>query len=125
MVWMIISIAILIIVLLVVAIIFRDKNHKTDYHSFFIMGIIWVGAGIPLMISANSPGLFILGLIFMVVGLIHHKKWKKNIKDRKDQWKKMSKKDKKKFKTLRWAMFILLLLGVVVLAVTYFVAKGV
>lgn len=124
MIWVMIAVGILIILLLILAIIFRDKNHKTDYHAFFMMGIIWVGAGIPLMVSANSPALFIMGLVFMAVGLIHQKEWKKNIKDRKNKWKKMSKKDKKKLMMFRWILFALILLGLIVLAVTYFFAKG-
>ena len=123
MVWVIISVAILIIILLVLAIIFRDKNHKTDYHAFFIMGVIWVGAGIPLMVSANSPALFILGLVFMGVGLMHHKEWKKNIKDRHKQWKKMSKKDKKRQKILRWVITILLIVGIIVLGIFYLISR--
>ena len=120
MAWVIIAIAAIIIILLVLAIVFRDKNHKTDYHSFFVMGIIWVGAGIPLMVSADSPALFILGLVFMAIGLSHKKEWKQNIKDRHKQIKKMSKKEKKRHKILRWIMFGVLLLGVIVLAIIYF-----
>ncbi len=125
MIWVIFAVAALIIILLVFALIFRDKNHKTDYHAFFIMGVIWVGAGIPLMVSANSSVLFILGLVFMAMGLVHQKEWKKNIKDRKNHWKKLSKKEKKKLMLFRWIMLALLLLGVIVLAITYFAAKGV
>jgi len=119
------AVGILVIILLVLAIVFRDKNHKTDYHAFFIMGIIWLIIGIPLMFSSNSSALFILGLIFTAVGLMHHKEWKKNIKERKGHWKKMSKKEKKRHMTLRWIMFALLLLGVIVLAILYFFAKSI
>ena len=104
------------------AIIFRDKNHKTDYHAFFVMGIIWVGAGIPLMVTTNSPALFVMGIVFMVLGLSHHKEWKKNIKDRHVQLKNMSKKEKKKHKIIRWIMFIALLLGLIALGIFYLFA---
>lgn len=120
--WVIIAVAVLIVLLLVLAIIFRDKNHKTDYHSFFIMGIIWVAAGIPFMVSADSPALFILGLIFMAIGLVHHKDWKKNIKDRHAHLKKMSQKEKKRHRILRWVMFGVLVLGLAALVLTYFLA---
>jgi membrane protein YdbS with pleckstrin-like domain len=88
------------------------------------MGIIWVGAGIPLWISSDSFGLFALGIIFTVLGLVHHKEWKQNIKDRKTHWKKMSKKEKKKHMLLRWIMFALLLLGVIALGIGYFLYPG-
>jgi 4-amino-4-deoxy-L-arabinose transferase-like glycosyltransferase len=120
--WVMIAVAALIIILLVLAIVFRDKNHKTDYHAFFIMGIIWVGAGIPLMVTANSPGLFFLGIVFMAVGLIHHKKWKQNIKDRHKNIKKMSKKEKKRHFILRLIMLIALILGLIVLLVFFFLS---
>ncbi len=119
---MIIAIAAAIIILLLLAIIFRDKNHKKDYHSFFIMGIVWVGAGIPLMVSTNSPALFITGLIFMGVGLIHKKEWEQNRKDKKNRWKKLSKKDKKKYLLFKWITFFILLLGLIILGVVYSLA---
>jgi 4-amino-4-deoxy-L-arabinose transferase-like glycosyltransferase len=120
--WVIFVVAALVIILLVLAIIFRDKNHKTDYHAFFVMGLIWVGAGIPLMVTTNSPALFVMGVVFMVLGASRHKEWKKNIKDRHAQLKNMSKKEKKKHKIVRWIMFIALLLGLIALGIFYLFA---
>lgn len=122
--WVILTVGALIIMLLILALVFRDKNHRTDYHAFFIMGIIWLIIGIPLALSSESPTLFIMGLIFTAVGLIHHKDWKKNIKERKNHWNKMSKKEKKRLMLFRWIMLALLLIGLIVLAVFYFFAKG-
>lgn len=86
------------------------------------MGIIWVGAGLPLMISANSPFLFLMGVVFMIAGLTHHKEWKKNLEDRKKNYENLSEKDKKVLKWFRWIAILVLLIGVVVLFV--FFRKG-
>ena len=125
MVWVIITVAALILILLVFFIAFKRKEPlKIDYHSFFIMGVIWLAAGIPLMVGFDSPALFIMGLIFTVVGLAHRKEWGQNIKDRKNRWKKLSKKDKKRLIWFRWVALSILILGVLVIGiVVYFLSK--
>jgi cell division protein FtsW (lipid II flippase) len=122
--WMMILIAVLILVLLVVFIILR-KGQKvpTDYHNLFVIGIIWVGAGIPLGITSNNYGLFIIGLVLMAVGLLHRKEWKKNIADRKKKWEKMGKEDRKRLMWFKWILMGILLLGLIVLGVFYYFNK--
>ena len=121
-VWIWTSIVVLILVLLgVFVFVSKEKKPETDYHSLFVMGVIWIGAGIPLMISANSPTLFFMGIVFMIIGLSNRKKWKQNIQEKKKRWKGLSKKDKKRFIWFRWFMFSILLIGVLALGlVVYF-----
>jgi len=113
MVWIILSIAILLIIigLLIVFIAMKKyKNHKTDYYNFFWIGIVWVVIGI----IANDSFFWIIGLVFAVIGLINRKKWKENHRT----WKQLSKSEKK-FKI--WVMVILaiiVIIGGVVLFIT-------
>ena len=84
--WLIVSIGVLIILLGIIAVLVARKNQgkkrKTDYYSFFIMGIIWLPFGIAMQIidSDSSLGfIFIaLGLAYSIIGLAHRKEWKKN-----------------------------------------------
>ncbi len=108
-----------LIALIVLALIFivvlvftkKAKKRKIDYHNFFIIGIIWVGAGVALGIGSGNYTLFAMGLIFMILGLVHKKEWKQNIADRKKRWRSMSKKDKKKLMIIKWISIGLVLLG--------------
>ena len=73
--WLMISIAVLIIILAIVAIMIRKKNKTPpDYYSFFVIGLVWT----PLGITMDNPVLWIMGLVFMTVGLANKDKWKKN-----------------------------------------------
>ena len=89
MIWILISVAVAIVVLGILAIFFikaREGKHKVDYYSLFIIGVIWVAVGILL----NNSVLWILGFVFFVIGLANKDKWKKNRTD----WKKITKKQK-------------------------------
>lgn len=110
--WILFTVTILIILLAVIFISLNKKykNKGPDYYTFFIMGIIWLGAGIPLATTTNNWGFSIMGLIFMVLGLIHKKDWKKYPRTR---WESLSKKEKQ---IKIWAI-ILLGIGILVLAV--------
>ncbi|MEJ2267530.1 MAG: hypothetical protein P8X70_00440 [Nanoarchaeota archaeon] len=120
-----------LIALIVLAIIFvivlvftkKGKQRKIDYHNFFIMGIIWTGAGIALGIGSGSYFLFIMGLVFMTLGLIHKKEWKQNIADRKKRWQSMSKRDKKKLMIIKWVLVGFVLLGLAVFLIMNFMNK--
>ena len=65
------------------------RKHKApvDYYTFFIIGIIWL----PIGLATGNPSLWILGLVFMIVGLVHKDKWKKNHKP----WNKLDKQEQK------------------------------
>jgi len=116
---------ILVLLALIVLIIFRftkkGKKRKIDYHNFFIIGVIWTGAGIALGIGSGSYVLFIMGLVFMTLGLIHKKEWKQNIADRKKRWQNMSKKDKKKLMIIKWVLIGFVLLGLAVFLIMNYV----
>ena len=82
--WIIISILVLLIIFAIIAVIFAKKGKKrpTDYYTFFIIGVTWFPFGI-LMSLMDSDGTFwniftILGLTYMIMGLVHKKEWKKN-----------------------------------------------
>ena len=100
--WILISIAVLILLLAVVAILIR-KKHKTppDYYNLFLIGMMWVVIGIPL----KNHVLWSLGLVFMIAGLVHKKDWKKN----RRRWKDMDKDER------IIAMIIMIILGILVL----------
>jgi uncharacterized membrane protein len=80
--WILIAIIILLIIFGIIAILATKKGKKkpTDYYSLFVMGIIWLPLGIVFMINDYSLGniFFILGLVYMIMGLAHKKEWKKN-----------------------------------------------
>ncbi|MCF7910449.1 hypothetical protein K9L16_02130 [Candidatus Pacearchaeota archaeon] len=105
-----ISIFILLILFGILAIFLtRGKKHKTDYYSLFIMGIIWIGAGIPLGINSNNWALFAMGIIFMIAGLANKDKWKQNHKT----WKNLNSKEKKQKIILMIILGAFVLIGVV------------
>jgi hypothetical protein len=112
--WLLTSIALALLALLIVfAIIYskKGKKHEIDYYNFFIMGIIWLGAGIPLGTSSGNWGLFIMGIAFMVMGLAHKKEWNKN----RLYWENLPKKQRK----IR--LWTLIILGLLVLSLALFV----
>ena len=101
--WILISIAILLVLFLILAIILKKGiKRPPDYYTFFIMGIIWLVLGIPL----KNYTLSIMGIIFALVGLANKGKWKKN----RQRWETLSPEEKK------WRIAILIILGLLVLA---------
>ena len=120
-----------LIALIVLALIFliiltfskKGKKKNIDYHNFFIIGIVWLGAGIAIGATTGNYGLFAIGLIFTIMGLVHKKEWKKNIADRKKRWESMSKKDKKRFMIIKWSLVGLILLGFLTLIIFVFLKK--
>lgn len=101
--WLLISILIVIVILAIVVISICKKNKRPiDYYNLFIIGITWFAIGIPL----KNPFLFILGLGFLIFGLINRNKWKAN----KRRWNNLNIKEKK----IR--ILIMIILGLLVLA---------
>jgi len=121
--WILFGIIVLLALVVLGIFIFtkKGKKRKIDYHTFFIMGIIWLGAGIALGIGSGSYALFIMGLIFTIIGLIHKKEWKQNIADRKKRWQSMSKKDKKKLMIIKWVLVGFVLLGLIAFLIMNYV----
>lgn len=57
----------------------RSKK-KTDYRALFNMGIIFFGAGLAISISTRMMNpLFMLGLIYFIIGLANRDQWKTSI----------------------------------------------
>lgn len=112
--YIIFGILVLLILLAVVAIM-RYRKHPVppDYYSFFVMGIIWLGAGSALMAAngVSGSGLFFMGLIFTIVGFANKKKWKAN----RRRLEHLSLKEKK-FRVIMIAIMTgILVLGIVTL----------
>ena len=84
--WIIISIAVGVVVLALLAIlIFKRKGWKReiDYRNYFNMGIIWFPLGIVFyIIFQNMTGFFFffVGLVYLAIGLKNKDKWGKKIK---------------------------------------------
>lgn len=80
----------IIILLLIVAfaIVFMTRKNKrtTDYRILFFLGIIFIGAGVPLKIFL----LTLLGILYMAIGIAHRKDWGKE----PQKWNELSKKEK-------------------------------
>ena len=106
--WILIAVGILIILLGIAYIIsVKKKKRPVDYYNFFIIGIIWAGAGIPL----KNYALSVIGLIFMAVGLFNKDKWKKNRK----RWKDLDKDEKKITIVIMIILLLLVIAGLVAL----------
>jgi len=110
--WLLIAILIILIGFVFVAIYMKRKTKTpTDYYTLFVIGIIWLAAGIPIKNYALSA----MGAAFMITGLVNKSKWKENHRS----WKDL-KPEEKKFKTI-----IIVVLGVLVLLgiVAYFITE--
>lgn len=73
---------------------------ETDYRTIFIMGVIWTVIGI----IPENYFFLIMGIAFMIIGLINKKKWKKP-----KPWNKLSANEKK------YKKFIMITIGVLFL----------
>ena len=110
--WIMISILILLVILGVLFLLLvKKKKHRPDYYIFFVMGILWIPLGIALKNYAFS----VMGLIFMLIGLVNKDKWKQNRRSRD----KLTKEERK------FRMIIMIVLSILVLAgiVFLFLAK--
>jgi hypothetical protein len=67
----------LITLLLLVIFLVKTKGkiepRDIDYRTFFIIGV----AFFPVGIATRNPGLWSLGLIFMILGAVNRDKWSK------------------------------------------------
>ena len=105
-----IYLAVMIVVALVVialAIIFavtqRKKRQTTNYRALFIIGISFL----PVGIATKNPGIWIMGLIFLIISLVNRKEWQSEKK-----WTELSMSDKALRLTLMIVGFLLLVAGV-------------
>jgi MFS family permease len=104
--WILISIAIILIILGIISFLLtRKKKRPTDYYTLFIIGIIWVIIGIPLI---NYP-LIAIGFVLIVIGLLNKKKWEKN----KFKYSKLKKREKILYLIVMSLIALILIVGIV------------
>ena len=123
--WIMLTIIILLVIFGIIAIIVAKKGGKrkpTDYYAFFIMGITWLPFGILMMVLDSDSSLgnifFILGLVYLAIGLAHKKEWKKN----HVSFNKLSSGQQKMKIIIGIILGVLLLAGLIVF---YFLKKGI
>lgn len=81
------SIVLLLLVLGIVYYVKREKNWEPDYRLIFILGLVWI----PIGMSTENTALWMMGTVFMLLGLVNHEKWKA-----RTQWSELSQKHWKK-----------------------------
>jgi predicted membrane channel-forming protein YqfA (hemolysin III family) len=68
--------AVLVVLGAVIAIYIKSKNKndktETDFRVFFILGISFL----PIGIATDNPGLWGMGAVFLILGLVNRDKWK-------------------------------------------------
>jgi len=101
--WMIMVLAIIIILFIFWFMAARGKKQQpTDYYALFVIGLVWLAAGIPLK---NYP-LSAMGGIFTVLGIVNKDKWKERKK-----WNELSAEEQRLKKAIMIIMGVLVLLG--------------
>jgi len=99
--WILITILIVIIALAAVFVLLHKYrkheyfSHETDYKAFFWIGLVWMIVGAPMFLwSENSSmtWLFVMGMVFFVLGLTNRDKWGKKgkISPKEQKWKVIS-----------------------------------
>ena len=88
--WILVSVAILILALAVLFVVWAKKDNKrtVDYRSYYTMGIVWLPLGIIFtVIFENIVGIFffVMGVIYLSIGLKNRDKWGKPQKIPKKQ----------------------------------------
>ena len=110
--WILVSIVVAVVTLAILAIfVFKRKgwNREVDYRSYFNMGIIWLPFGIVFYLIFES----VIGLVFFIMGLVYLAIGLKN----KDKWGKPQKISPTYQKAIRIALLlgvIFLVLGIIV-----------
>lgn len=66
----------------------RGWKHEADYRTFFYIGVVWF----PLGVVLNFPFFYVLGLIYLVIGLANRDKWGKTrpLTPEQIRWKKIA-----------------------------------
>jgi hypothetical protein len=92
--------------LLVIFLVIKRRDQiptETNYRAFFIIGLSWLAIGIPL----KNPGLYGMGVVFTIVGLVNRDKW-----GQERGWSDLSTQERRLKLFLVIGLTILLLLGV-------------
>jgi hypothetical protein len=91
--------------LLVMFLVIRRRGQvptETNYRAFFIMGLAWLVIGIPL----RNPGLYTMGVVFTIVGLLNRDKW-----GQERGWSDLTAEERRLKLSLVIGLTVLLLLG--------------
>ena len=54
---------------------FKKEKIRPNYRLFFILGMTWVPLGVVFYTTTKNIGFLIMGVIFLVIGLINKDKW--------------------------------------------------
>ena len=110
-----IIIAVFLLVGLVIAIIAtiikRKENRKPNYKAFFIIGVCWV----PIGIATQNYVFMVIGLVFLVLGLLNRKSW-----ENQPKWEDLSPAEKK----IKLALIIFLSVVLIIGAIFYFIVNN-
>ena len=76
-------VGILVIIGVIALVVWKKRKEQPsaepDYRVFFIIGVCWFPLGVVFMSTDNPAGyvFFVLGLVYLVIGLANRDKWKK------------------------------------------------
>lgn len=95
----------LILLILIFFLIKKNKKieHKLNYKVFFILGVIWI----PIGVSTKNYVFSILGLTFLIIGLVNKDKWKDE-----NKWSDISPEQKKIKLSIIILLTTLLIIGI-------------
>ena len=82
----------------------KDQNIETSYRAFFILGISFL----PIGIATDNPGLWVMGAVFLILGLANRDKWKAQPK-----WSELGPEKRRNVFFIILGLVMLLALGVV------------
>jgi len=105
----VIVITVVLLVALIIARRYSETPHQTNFKALFVLGLAWIVVGIS---SDNLP-LLVLGILFMVIGIINRQRW-----TRQPRWTEMSPAQKR----IKLIIMSILLVLLVAAAALYFVA---
>ena len=54
---------------------FKKEKIKPNYRLFFIFGMTWIPLGVVFYKTTRNIGFLIMGVIFLIIGLINKDKW--------------------------------------------------
>jgi len=54
---------------------FKKEKIKPNYRLFFILGVTWIPLGVAFYKTTRNIGFLVMGLLFLIIGLINKDKW--------------------------------------------------
>jgi ABC-type antimicrobial peptide transport system permease subunit len=122
--WIVVVLIVFVVLGALLAVIFmlraRGGLPPTDYKQLFTMGVIFVGAGLPIWIAAGMPVLFLVGLVFMGAAGFNRDKWEENAEANK--WENLTEEQRAGKKMLMLTLAGTAILGLVVFALVALIA---